>query len=126
MKEEITSKQQRRLFFFNILAFGGIFLLLGLIILQLMHSLAYQQTDKMLRQVMNQPTLVQLEIARFEQEDLFNSQGESLEKQPPDKDFKGFNRFNTQMILWSKSGEILNKSLLGGRLNELNALTKKD
>lgn len=123
MKEEITSKQQRRLFFFNILAFGGIFLLLGLIILQLMHSLAYQQTDKMLRQVMNQPTLVQLEIARFEQEDLFNSQGESLEKQPPDKDFKGFNRFNTQMILWSKSGEILNKTLLGGRLNELNELT---
>lgn len=27
------------------------------------------------------------------------------------------------MILWSKSGEILNKDLLGGRLNELNALT---
>lgn len=82
MKEEITSKQQRRFFFFNILAFGGIFLLLGLIILQLMHSLAYQQTDKMLRQVMNQPTLVQLEIARFEQEDLFNSQ-EKIQKSNP-------------------------------------------
>lgn len=123
MKEEITNKQQRRLFFFNILAFGGIFLLLGLIILQLMHSLAYQQTDKMLNQVMNQPTLVQLEIDRFEQEDFFTPQLETPDKQPPNKDFKGINRFNTQIILWSKSGKILNKALLGGRFNELTELT---
>ncbi len=123
MKEEITNKQQRRLFFFNILAFGGIFLLLGLIILQLMHSLAYQQTDKMLNQVMNQPTLVQLEIDRFEQEDFFTPQLENPDKQPPNKDFKGINRFNTQIILWSKSGKILNKALLGGRFNELAELT---
>lgn len=123
MKEEITKKQQQRLFFFNLFAFGGIFLLLGLIILQLMHSLAYQQTDKMLKQVMNQPTLVQLEIERFEQNDLFTTQQENHDKQPPDKDFKGFNRFNTQMILWSKSGEILNKTLIGGRFNELTELT---
>lgn len=123
MKEEIINKQQRRLFFFNILAFGGIFLLLGLIILQLMHSLAYQQTNKTLIQVMKQPTLVQLEIARLEQEDLFNSKIENPDTPPPDKAFKDFNRFNTQMILWSKSGEILNKTLLGGRMNVLNELT---
>jgi len=35
----------------------------------------------------------------------------------------GTNRFNTQLILWSEDGEILNKQALGGRFSQLTNLT---
>lgn len=45
--------------------------------------------------------------------------GKQLRENRPE----GNNQFNTQIILWSKEGTILNKDTIGGRFTELENLT---
>ena len=65
--------------------------------------------------------LIQMEINRYQQGNPFLAQ--MPDDQRMDKGPDGNNRFNTQIILWSKDGEILNKDVLGGRFTELENLT---
>lgn len=62
-----------------------------------------------------------MEINRYQQDNPFLAQ--IPDEQKMDKGPGGNNRFNTQIILWSEHGEILNKDVLGGRFTELEYLT---
>ncbi|MFP1647361.1 sensor histidine kinase [Enterococcus mundtii] len=119
MTDSIFNKQRTKLFAANVTAFALIFLLLGGIILQLLNQSAYRETDLMLKNVSLNAHMVQLEIERYQQGDpFFNAQipprqTESL----PEGD-----RFNTQVILWSAAGEVLNKETIGGRFNQIEGI----
>lgn len=120
MNRELSKKQRWHFFGVNVSAFAIIFLLLGFIILQLLNRSAYRQTDVSLEEMAQDERLLQMEIDRFQKNDPFLNQTieEETRKEKP-----AGNRFNTQVILWSKDGEILNKEVLGGRFNELQALS---
>lgn len=121
MNTEISRKQRLKFFFINVAAFAGIFLLLGFITLQLLQSSAYRQTDYSLEQMAKNDRLIEMEINRYQQDNPFLSQIPDDQRMIKGPD--GNNRFNTQIILWSKDGEILNKEVLGGRFTELENLT---
>ncbi|EOT40528.1 sensor histidine kinase [Enterococcus columbae] len=124
MNQEVNKKQRIRFFVMNVTAFAAIFLLLGFIILQLLQNLAYQQTDHSLEQMQKNTHLIEMEIARYEQNDplLVQERTEDSEKFEH-KDEMLPNRFNTQIILWSKDGKILNKEIIGGRLTQISQLS---
>ncbi|MBO0452575.1 sensor histidine kinase [Candidatus Enterococcus murrayae] len=126
MNTEISRKQRLKFFFINVAAFVGIFLLLGFITLQLLQSSAYRQTDLSLSQMADNEHLIEMEITRYQQGNPFLAQMPNDQRM--DKGPDGNNRFNTQIILWSKDGKILNKDVLGGRFTELEnlALDKKN
>ncbi|MGG5372018.1 sensor histidine kinase [Enterococcus sp. AZ196] len=126
MNTEISRKQRLKFFFINVAAFAGIFLLLGFITLQLLQSSAYRQTDLSLSQMAENEHLIEMEITRYQQGNPFLAQMPNDQRM--DKGPDGNNRFNTQIILWSKDGKILNKDVLGGRFTELEnlALDKKN
>lgn len=111
MNTEITRKQRLKFFLINAGAFAGIFLLLGFITLQLLQSSAYRQTDLSLEQMAKNDHLIEMEINRYQQDNPFLAQ--IPDEQKMDKGPGGNNRFNTQIILWSEHGEILNKDVLG-------------
>ena len=121
MNTEISRKQRLKFFFLNVAAFASIFLLLGFITLQLLQSSAYRQTDLSLTQMAENEHLIQMEINRYQQSNPFLAQmpGDQLRENRPE----GNNQFNTQIILWSKEGTILNKDTIGGRFTELENLT---
>lgn len=119
MNQELSKKQRWYFFGINVSAFAIVFLLLGFIILQLLNQSAYRQTDLSLNEMAQDQHLLQMEIARFQQNDPFLKQPDT--NSPSAKQLG--NRFNTQIVLWSQDGEILNKDALGGRFNELQTLT---
>lgn len=119
MNQELSKKQRWYFFGINVSAFAIVFLLLGFIILQLLNQSAYRQTDLSLTEMTQDQHLLQMEIARFQQNDPFLKQPDT--NSPSAKQLG--NRFNTQIVLWSQDGEILNKDALGGRFNELQTLT---
>lgn len=125
MNQEVNKKQRIRFFIMNVSAFAVIFLLLGFIILQLLQNLAYQQTDHSLEQMQNNTHLIEMEIARYEQGDPFfvQEKASDAEEKFMHKDDQMPNRFNTQVILWSKDGKILNKAIIGGRFTQLSQLS---
>ena len=120
MNTELSRNQRLKFFFINVAAFASIFLLLGFITLQLLQSSAYRQTDLSLTQMAKNTHLIQIEINRYQQDDPFLAQpnNQRIEHGPD-----GNNRFNSQIILWSKDGKILNKNVLGGRFTELASLS---
>ncbi|MGG5358556.1 MULTISPECIES: sensor histidine kinase [unclassified Enterococcus] len=120
--DEITRKQRGRFFAANVTAFAIIFFLLSLIILQLLDQTAYQQTDLSLNRISSDSRTVQLEINRYKQGDPFLRLDPNTENNRPLAEPEN-DRFNTQVILWSSSGEILNKEALGGRFDQLEELT---
>ena len=121
MNTEISRKQRLKFFFLNVAAFAAIFVLLGFITLQLLQSSAYRQTDLSLEQMADNKHIIQMEINRYQLNDPFLAQMPDDERM--DKGPAGNNRFNTQIILWSKDGKILNKDVIGGRFTELEYLT---
>lgn len=122
MNTEISRKQRLKFFFINVVAFAVIFLLLGFITLQLLQSSAYRQTDLSLKKMAESEHLIQMEINRYQQGNPFLSQ-QPPNEQDMDQIPDGKNRFNTQIILWSKDGKILNKEVIGGRFTELEKLS---
>ena len=121
MNTEISRRQRLKFFFINVAAFAAIFVLLGFITLQLLQSSAYRQTDISLEQMADNEHIIQMEINRYQQNNPFLAQMPDDERM--DKGPAGNNRFNTQIILWSKDGKILNKDVIGGRFTELEYLT---
>lgn len=118
MNKELSKKQRRQFFLLNAGAFALIFLLLGFIVLQLLQSSAYKQTDESLKNISQDERSVTMEITRLKEGNPFLM---------PKSDFAPMenrsNRFNSQMILWSAEGKILNQAALGGRFTELQDLT---
>ncbi|MDT2757383.1 HAMP domain-containing sensor histidine kinase [Enterococcus asini] len=120
MNNELSRRQRLRFFFLNVAAFAAIFLALGFITLQILHSSAYRQTDEDLKQITPDSPRITMEIQRYQADDPFL--GQNTLKPPLDENDRG-NHFNSQIILWSKEGQILNKAALGGRFNELQSLS---
>lgn len=119
METEVSRRQRLRFFLINVGAFAAIFLLLGIIILNLLRSSAYRQTDLSLTDSAKDTRLIQMEISRYQSNDpLLQLPPENR----PDNLVRG-NRFNSQVILWSQDGQILNKNLVGGRLEQLQDLS---
>ncbi|WP_373749844.1 sensor histidine kinase, partial [Jeotgalibaca porci] len=121
MNHELSNKQRIRFFLTSASAFAALFVLLGIIVFQLLQVSAYNQTDMSLSEMTTNRTLIEREISRLNQSDPFIDF-------PLDKPFpEGFTPqeelFNTQIILWTENGEILNKEVLGGRYTQLNTLT---
>ncbi|MBO1299161.1 MULTISPECIES: sensor histidine kinase [Enterococcus] len=119
MTDSISNRQRKKLFAANVTAFAVIFLLLGGIILQLLNQTAYRETDLMLKNSTINSRMVQLEIERYQQGDPF------LNAQIPPRQADSLpegDRFNTQVILWSASGEVLNKETIGGRFNQIEGI----
>ena len=118
MNKELSKKQRRQFFLLNAGAFALIFLLLGFIVLQLLQSSAYKQTDESLKNISQDERSVTMEITRLKEGNPFLM---------PKSDFAPMenrsNRINSQMILWSAEGKILNQAALGGRFAELQDLT---
>lgn len=125
MNGDITRKQRSRFFITNVAAFALIFFLLGFITLQILNQSAYRETDLSLEKTDFDSRTVQLEIQRYQRGDPFLNpnqmeQNRTNMEQPlmePSND-----RFNTQVILWSENGEILNKAAIGGRFNQIKEL----
>lgn len=102
--------------------FAIIFIFLGIIILQLLNQLAYRETDESLVKMSQRSEFIQQEIFRYLEDSLTFNPNERLREPPPSP---SSNTFNTQIILWSEKGEILNEKTLGGRLSELSNLRLK-
>lgn len=118
MNTELSKKQRRQFFLVNVGAFALIFLLLGFIVLQLLQSSAYKQTDESLKNTSQDNRVITMEISRLQTDNPFLA--------PKNNDFPPAttrnNRFNSQIILWSAEGKILNKAVLGARFAELQNL----
>lgn len=119
MNKTLSSRQRRTFFFLNVSAFAGIFIFLGMIILQLLNQTAYQETDQSLTEMSQNSELVQQEIFRYIEGSAFSPQRSEMQE-PPNS--PSSNRFNTQVILWSETGVILNQAAIGGRFSELEDL----
>lgn len=120
MNTELSRRQRLRFFFLNVAAFALIFLALGFITLQILNSSAYRQIDDALKKITADSPRVTMEIQRYQTNDPFLDPKSPL---PPMDNESRDNRFNTQIILWSKNGTILNKTALGGRFIEFQSLT---
>lgn len=114
MKQEF--KQQRSLFVRNIFAFGIIFLLLGLIVTQVLTISLYKNVDEELIRMVSDDQFIVKEL-------------EHTTDEGPPRNFKKDdfgpmqpNSFKTQIILWSKDGQILNQKALGDRFYEFSTL----
>ncbi|MGX4764211.1 sensor histidine kinase [Holzapfeliella sp. JNUCC 72] len=117
MNTDLTKRQRFRFFLINCSAFAIIFLLLGIITITLLNRSAYSQTDESLVKMSRDSKTIDLEIRRYEQKNpfLFQKNG------GPAND----NQFNTQIILWTSDGKILNKDSLGAKFTPINDLTLK-
>ena len=121
MNKELSKKHHIRFFFMNVFAFAFIFFALGLIILNVLNLSAYRETDDILKATTLRSPIVQLELERYEQHDPSYNNRMNGAATP----FRGGmnNNFNTQVILWSKEGEILNTDTLGGRFTQFQNLS---
>lgn len=121
LNHELSNKQRIRFFLTSASAFAALFVLLGIIVFQLLQVSAYNQTDMSLSEMTTNRTLIEREISRLNQSDPFIDF--PLDKPLPEGITPQEELFNTQIILWTENGEILNKEVLGGRYTQLNALT---
>ena len=121
LNHELSNKQRIRFFLTSASAFAALFVLLGIIVFQLLQVSAYNQTDMSLSEMTTNRTLIEREISRLNQSDPFIDF--PLDKPLPEGITPQEELFNTQIILWTENGEILNKEVLGGRYTQLNTLT---
>lgn len=123
MTNELSRKQRLHFFLLNVAAFAAIFLALGFIILQLLQSSAYRQTDESLKQMAENADRIKIEIDRYQEDNPFLDPGTTMPRPPQSQSENGpNNRFNSQVVLWSADGNVLNKDVLGARFNELQNL----
>ena len=121
LNHELSNKQRIRFFLTSASAFAALFVLLGIIVFQLLQVSAYNQTDMSLSEMSTNRPLIEREISRLNQSDPFIDF--PLDKPLPEGITPQEELFNTQIILWTENGEILNKEVLGGRYTQLNVLT---
>lgn len=115
MNNTLLKKQRIRYFLMNMLAFALIFLTLGIVMIRLVTTNIYKETDQSLINMSEKDDLIQQEIDRLLEKD------NNLTQTPP-PDPTGENLFNSQIILWSKDGTILNNDENNGRLAQLAQL----
>lgn len=115
MNNTLLKKQRIRYFLMNMLAFALIFLTLGIVMIRLVTTNIYKETDQSLINMSKKDDLIQQEIDRLLEKD------NNLTQTPP-PDPTGENLFNSQIILWSKDGTILNNDENNGRLAQLTQL----
>lgn len=118
MKDETFSKQRKKLFLLYLSAFAGIFLLLAFIMIQLISSSSYVQVDNTIEQMAENPNLLKMELEQVKNDGPFNFKNDSLDMPMKPNN----NPFNTQIILWSDTGTILNSEIIGNRLSGLENL----
>ena len=121
LNHELSNKQRIRFFLTSASAFAALFVLLGIIVFQLLQVSAYNQTDMSLSEMTTNRTIIEREISRLNQSDPFIDF--PFDKPLPEGFTPQEELFNTQIILWTENGEILNKEVLGGRYTQLNTLT---
>ncbi|KAF1296951.1 two-component sensor histidine kinase [Enterococcus sp. JM4C] len=116
MIESQLDKQQKKTFLFTFLSFSIIFLLLGLIVFQLAKSSLYESTDNDLTRLS--------ENSEFLNEQISHLQMATDKKQPIPRELGGPkpNNFQQQIIIWDKSGKIMNEGQLGSRVNDFTNL----
>ena len=118
MKNKTFSKQHKKLFLMNVSAFAIIFISLAFIMVQLIQSSSYSQVDDNLITMADNPNLLDFEINQMNQD--FPLKPGNREPIMPNK--PNNNPFSTQIILWSKEHQMMNTSLIGNRLSELENL----
>lgn len=116
MNAEISKKKRWQFFLINVSAFALIFFTLGVIIFQIFNQSAYRETDLSLKQTSQNNRLIDTEISAYQSNTLLMPHNAAPR-------IPGFNRFNSQIILWSEDGQILNTETLGGRISQLSSLT---
>lgn len=113
MKREF--KQQRSLFIRNMVAFGLLFLLLGLIITQVLQQSLYKDVDAKLEMAATNESYLVSELQQI----TMNPPADKGFREAPTPPQKQPNSFQTEVLIWSESGSLLNGSALGNRLTEL-------
>lgn len=114
MENDLVKKQGIRFFVMNLVAFALIFISLGLIMFQIIDHYAYQETDRMLLETSQDQHVIERELNR-----LLGA------KEPAPLPERSINHFNTQIVLWSADGDMLNQDAGDVRLEELAQLKLK-
>ncbi|MFE0442041.1 sensor histidine kinase [Aerococcus sp. NPDC058936] len=114
--ENRSIRQRWHYFSLNVIAFAAVFLALGVITIQILHATAYSETDISLRNLVSNTQMISDEIQRST-DDFVPRQTEA--NHPEDH---GINRFNSQVVLWSADGEILNQDGLGDIYSQITSL----
>lgn len=114
MNNTLTKQQRSRYFIVNMLSFGSIFIVLGLIVFQLLQTTIYQNVDETLSQLSENKLFLQTQLLRNEP---WRNRKLDLGDMPPP------NNFQQQVILWSSDGQILNTSELGSRKDDFHSLS---
>lgn len=107
----ISSRQQNKFFLMNVLAFAIIFILLGTIVFQMIKVTSYRWVDEESMRIANDTEMIVDEIQRLKSQ---SSTSDSDSKRG-DGDSHRNPPMQTQLIIWSNSGKILNQSILGAR-----------
>ncbi|MDR0846644.1 MAG: HAMP domain-containing histidine kinase [Lactobacillales bacterium] len=102
----------------NVIAFSIVFVVLGVVILHMMNSSAYSETDSELKDISWSDQLVASEVERA----AIKNANEYFAQDPYDRDETGRSddRFTSQIILWSADGTILNPYSLGNRFDVMS------
>lgn len=116
MNKQISKKQRVNYFVINLISFASIFLILGLIVFQLVQTSIYESVDHDLQRLSTDEQFIQRQLSKSERPQGTSPQMGKFDSPPP-------NNFQQQVILWSKSGEILNESELGSRLYDFQNLS---
>lgn len=114
--ENRSVRQRWHYFILNVSAFAAVFLALGVITIQILHATAYSETDISLRNLAANTHMISDAIKRST-DDFVPSQSETDHPEEP-----GLNRFNSQVVLWSAEGEILNQDGLGDIYSQITSL----
>ncbi|ODJ52379.1 hypothetical protein BFR40_05845 [Brochothrix thermosphacta] len=104
-------RQQRSLFIRNMIAFGLLFLVLGVIISQILQQSLYKDVDEKLQLAITNEHFIRSEVQRNLSEGDFRNLNN-----PP-------NSFQTELMVWSAKGKLLNEQQLGNRYDDLKNIT---
>ncbi|MGM0217136.1 sensor histidine kinase [Enterococcus sp. AZ126] len=115
MNKQLSKKQRINYFLINLLSFASIFLILGLIVFQLVQTSIYQTVDHDLERLADDQKFLQHQLIKNEPSKDSSFELGKFDTPPP-------NNFQQQVILWSKSGEILNEEELGSRFYDFQNL----
>lgn len=116
MNKKLDGRQRIRYFLMNLLSFASIFIILGIIVFQLLQTSIYSSVDQDLQHWSQNKNFIERQLLKsLNSDDGPPNAGGAFKNLPP-------NNFQQQVILWSKSGEIVNESELGSRVYDFQNL----
>lgn len=109
-RKSMMRTQQNKLLLLNILSFALLFVVLGTIIFQMIKMTSYRWVDNSLRHISQDTELIEYEAHHLDHpnyplNDLLRDRDKN-HRNPP---------MQTQLIIWSEGGDILNRRSLGAR-----------